>query len=149
MIQKRSRRTAAPARALGKPDYERLAHFRYQLRRFLRFSEDVTREHGITMLQYVLLLQIRGYPGRDWATVGELAERLQAQHHGVVSLVSRCEGLGLVRRRPSAEDKRRVEVSLTRKGEQCLATLAGLHRRELIAMRGDAALPGLAMLIGE
>ena len=69
---------------LTKADYERLAQFRYQLRRFLRFSEDVTRRQGITALQYLLLLQVRGFPGREWATVGELAERLQAKQHGVV-----------------------------------------------------------------
>lgn len=76
---------------MSKTDFEKLAHFRYQLRRFLRFSEDVTRKQGVTVLQYLLMLQIKGFPGREWATVGELAERLQAKQHGVVSLVSRCE----------------------------------------------------------
>lgn len=52
---------------------------------FARFSEQVTRRHGITPLQYLLLLHIKGYPGREWATVQELAERLQSQHHGVVA----------------------------------------------------------------
>ena len=61
---------------LDKHDFEVLADFRYQIRKFLRFSEKVIHEQGITSLQYLLLLQIKGYPGRDWATVGELAERL-------------------------------------------------------------------------
>ncbi len=119
---------AAPK--LTKADYEDLADFRYRLRRFLRFSEDVTRSKGVTVLQYLLLLQIRGFPGRDWATVGELAERLQAQPHGVVSLVSRCEDAGLVKRRPSAIDHRVVEVRLTAKGSRCVEQLARLHREE-------------------
>ncbi|MDE2344215.1 MAG: winged helix-turn-helix transcriptional regulator [Betaproteobacteria bacterium] len=129
--------------ALGKDDYEKLAHFRYQLRRFLRFSEEITHRHGITVLQYLLMLQIKGFPGRDWATVGELAERLQAQPHGVVSLVTRCESAGLVRRCASDQDKRRVEVRLTPKGERCLATLALQHRSELLSLEGFPAIPGL------
>lgn len=62
-------------------------------------------------LQY-LLLQIKGVSGREWATVGELAERLQAKHHGVVSLTSRCTAAGLVRRGISSSDRRRVEVQI-------------------------------------
>lgn len=129
-----------PARRMAKADYEKLADFRYRLRRFLRFSEDATRKRGVTVLQYLLMLQIRGFPGRDWATVGELAERLQAKHHGVVSLVSRCEALGLVARKPSSTDKRRVEVSLTARGAARLETLARLHRAELASLKGASGL---------
>lgn len=126
---------------LSKADYERLAHFRYQLRRFLRFSEEVSHKKGITSLQYLMLLQIKGFPGRDWATVGELAERLQAKHHGVVSLISRCEEAGLVERRVSDEDKRRVEVTLTRTGEKCLDELAQLHRAEHLSFQDIFLVP--------
>ncbi len=140
----------APARTAGqnmaKDDYERLAHFRYQLRRFLRFSEEVTRRNGITALQYLLLLQIKGFPGRDWATVGELAERLQAKQHGVVSLISRCEAAGLVRRSISRSDRRRVEVKLTRKGDECLEHLARLHRDELVSLQDQFTVPALTEL---
>lgn len=115
---------------MTKADYERLAHFRYQLRRFLRFSEEVCHSHGITSLQYLLMLQIMGAPGRQWATVGELAERLQAKQHGVVALITRCEEAGLVARRASEADRRRVEVCLTPAGERCLEELAKLHRAE-------------------
>jgi len=130
-----------PDRSMSKADFEKLAHFRYQLRRFLRFSEEVSRRNGITSLQYLLMLQIKGFPGREWATVGELAERLQAKHHGVVSLISRCEAAGLVRRSISSSDKRRVEVELTRKGDQCLEKLARLHRSELRSVKGKFAVP--------
>ena len=120
---------------MTKAEFEALAAFRYELRRFLRFSEQATHEHGVTPLHYLLLLQIKGYPGRDWATITELAERLQAKHHGVVSLVTRCEAAGLVRRSTSAEDRRRVEVRLTAKGAKLVERLAGLHRRELMSFR--------------
>ena len=95
-----------PRSPLSKKDFETLADFRYQLRRFLRFSEEVTRSHGVTPLQYLLLLNIKGFPGREWATAGELAERLQAKHHGIVALITRCEKMGFVGRNVSPEDRR-------------------------------------------
>jgi DNA-binding MarR family transcriptional regulator len=134
-------RTEGSGRALSKAEFEALAQFRYQLRRFLRFSEEATRRQGITPLQYQLLLQIKGFPGREWATVVELAERLQSKHHGVVALISRCEEAGLVVRNASRSDLRLVEVRLTRKGERCLERLARLHRAEHLSLRGRVALP--------
>jgi DNA-binding MarR family transcriptional regulator len=121
---------------LAKAEFEALAEFRYQLRRFLRYSEEISRESGITPLQYQLMLQIKGFPGRDWATIGELAERLQAKHHGVVALISRCESLGLVQRQASASDMRRVEIRLTPEGERLASRLARLHRDELASLQG-------------
>jgi DNA-binding MarR family transcriptional regulator len=122
-----------------KRQYEALANFRYRMRQFLRYSEQITRQHGMTPLQYQLLLQVKGYPGRDWATVSELAERLQAKHHGVVSLITRCQRAGLVKRQPSDEDRRTVHVRLTAKGETALSRLAELHRDELLAHRDQFA----------
>jgi DNA-binding MarR family transcriptional regulator len=131
-------------RSLAKHDFEQLADFRYQLRRFLRFSEEVTRSHGITSLHYQLLLQLQGYPGREWASVGELAERLQAHQHGVVALISRCETMGLVRRRASASDGRRVEIHLTAKGLRCVTALARRHRDELLSLQQNFRVPAFA-----
>jgi DNA-binding MarR family transcriptional regulator len=116
---------------MNKTDIEALAEFRYQLRRFLRFSEDAVQTEGITPLQYQLLLQIKGFPGRSWASIGELAERLQARHHGMVALVSRCEEAGLVRRERDPHDRRQVRVHLTEAGDSQLMKLARLHRDEL------------------
>ena len=111
--------------ALKKQEFETLSGFRYQLRLFLRFSEELTRQYGITHLQYLLLLHLKGYHGREWATIGELSERLQAHHHGVVSLVSRCEKLGLVYRAQGRADRREVEVHLTPAGEKILLSPRG------------------------
>ena len=113
------------SRPMALRQYRALADFRYELRRFLRYSEDVTRRHGVTPLQYQLLLQIKGYPGDAEATVGGLAERLQAKHHGAVALVSRCEDAGLVKRRVSADDRRAVVVELTPKGDRLLERKIG------------------------
>jgi DNA-binding MarR family transcriptional regulator len=115
---------SVPGSRLEKEHYEHLSQFRYQLRRFLRVSEDLARAAGVTALQYQLLLHVRGIPGRDWASIGELAERLQAQPHGVVALVTRCEEAGLLQRRPSEQDRRVVEVHLTAKGRRTLEKIA-------------------------
>ncbi len=128
-------------RGLKKTDFEQLSEFRYQMRRFERFSEQAAQNEGITPLQYLLLLHVKGYPGREWATIGELAERLQAQHHGVVALVSRCEALALVERRVSERDRRQVEVHLLAAGEKLLARLAELHRAELRSLEGAFTIP--------
>ncbi|AEG92251.1 MarR family winged helix-turn-helix transcriptional regulator [Ramlibacter tataouinensis] len=119
---------------LDKAALERISTFRYQLRRFLRFSEDASRSAGITMLQYQVLLHTQGFAGREWASIGELADRLQAQPHGVVALVTRCEQAGLVRRLENKEDRRLVEVHLTAKGRRCLDRLAVQHQAQLGAL---------------
>ena len=136
-------------KALTKKEFETLSEFRYRLRRFLRFSERVTRKNGITPLQYLLLLHLKGFPGRNWATVGELAERLQAQHHGVVALISRCEKLGWVERRQGQTDRREVEVHLTASGERTAAKMAQLHRDEHLNPAGSFLLPQLLGLQDE
>lgn len=129
-------------RTVSKKEFETLSRFRYQLRRFLRFSEDLTHREGVTNLQYLLLLHIKGYPGREWATVGELAEKLQAQPHGTVALVNRCEKLGLVRREPGRKDRREVEIHLTGEGDKMVTRVARLHRDELLTMQGMFQVPG-------
>jgi DNA-binding MarR family transcriptional regulator len=126
---------------MTKAAFEQLSEFRYQMRRFQRFSERAARSHGVTPLQYLLLLHIKGFPGRDYAYVGELAERLQAHAHGVVALVTRCESRGLVQRRRSDRDGREVEVHLLKKGERLLLRLAALHRAELKSIRGVFPVP--------
>lgn len=123
---------------MKKAEFEALSDFRYQLRRFLRFSEEAVRTEHITPLQYLLMLHIKGYPEREWATVGELAERLQSHHHGVVALVSRCAKLGLVKRVTSTSDRRQVEIHLTAKGEERLNRLARVHRDELLHSKSIA-----------
>jgi DNA-binding MarR family transcriptional regulator len=126
---------------LTKAAFEQLSEFRYQMRRFERFSERAARSHGVTPLQYLMLLHIKGFPGREYANVGELAERLQAQPHGVVALITRCEERGLVQRRTSDRDGREVEVHLLKQGERLLVKLAALHRAELKSIRGVFPVP--------
>ena len=131
--------SAPRPKALDKQDYERLSQFRYRLRQFLRASETLSRRHGLTLLQYQLLLHVMGFQGRSWASIGELADRLQAHHHGVVALVDRCERLRLLKRRPGRDDQRVVEVYLLPKGERLLATIAALHQEERRALLRELA----------
>ncbi|WP_084162767.1 MarR family winged helix-turn-helix transcriptional regulator [Paraburkholderia bannensis] len=112
-------------------DLEELSEFRYRLRRFLRFSEEIVHAEGVTPLQYMLMLHTRAFPDRDWATVGEIAARLQASSHGTVALVTRCEMAGLVSRVQSAYDRRQMQVHLTQEGERLLMKLAALHKEEV------------------
>jgi DNA-binding MarR family transcriptional regulator len=135
---------ARVARSVNKKRYEALSDFRFRLRSFLRFSEDAARDEGITVLQYQLLLHTQGFDGREWATVSEIAERLQAQPHGVVALVSRCEEAGLVQRKPSQADRRQVEVHLLPLGRRKLAKLASLHADQLAGLAEAVQQVGLA-----
>ncbi len=105
-------------------DYQALAEFRYQIRRFLRFSEDAAYAAGLEPQQHQLLLAIKGLPEGRKATIGELAERLQLRHHSTVELIDRLEKRELVERHRDEEDQRRVFVSLTLQGEEVLHTLS-------------------------
>jgi DNA-binding MarR family transcriptional regulator len=120
--------------AIDKRRYEALSDFRFALRSFLRFSEEAAKAEGITVLQYQLMLHTQGFEGREWATVSEIAERLQTQPHGAVALVSRCEEAGLVQRRPSQVDRRQVEVHLLPLGRQKLERLAASHADQLAGL---------------
>jgi DNA-binding MarR family transcriptional regulator len=116
---------------LSKADFEALAEFRYSLRKFLGFSEEAAGQHGVTPQQYQALLAIEGYPGRNWVTIGELAEQMRIAHHSAVGLVDRMEALRLVKRTTAKEDRRRVRVALSAKGLKLLEKLYRIHREEL------------------
>lgn len=116
---------------MTKRDYETLAAFRYQLRRFFNFSERAAESHGLASQQYLALLSIEGFPGRDFVTVGELADRLQIAHHSAVGLVNRLQNKGLVKRVPDKDDRRKILVKLTRSGRVKLERLAAIHHQEL------------------
>jgi DNA-binding MarR family transcriptional regulator len=119
---------------LTKRDFEALATFRFGIRRYLRFSEETVRSHGVAPQQYQLMLALKGFPDRDWAVVRELADRLQLRHHSVVELIDRAQSQGLVTRTADPDDARAVRVVLTDEGEALLGRLSALHRDELRRM---------------
>jgi DNA-binding MarR family transcriptional regulator len=63
--------------------------------------------------------------------VGELAERLQVRHHSAVGLVDRLEAEKLIRRSPGSDDRRKVYISLTPRGNEMIEKLSALHHEEL------------------
>ena len=112
-------------------DYQALAEFRYQIRRFLHFSEQVVKHAGMERGQYQLLLAIKGMPAGVRPRIGELANRMQIRHHSTVELVNRLEKGGYVHRSRAQEDRRGVLLALTPKGEKVLSELALHHHDEL------------------
>lgn len=133
---------------LTQRDYESLAEFRHQIRRFLRFSERAARGTGLEPRQHQLLLALKGLPPNVRPKIAELAERLQIQHHSAVELVNRLEAGGFVKRERGSQDKREVLLHLTPKGEKVLRELS-LHHRSELRSQGPALLETLQQLVSE
>jgi DNA-binding MarR family transcriptional regulator len=133
---------------LSPSDYQRLAEVRYQIRRFLRFSEEAARAAGIEPHQHQLLLAVKGMPEGRTATIGDAAERLQIQHHSAVELVDRLCDRGLVRRERAESDRRQVLLYLTEGGDAILRDLSRHHLDELQSA-GPALMEALQALVGD
>src|ERR687891_2845309 len=114
-----------------RPNFKAMAELRYQIRRFLRFSENAAREAGIEPQQHQLLLAIRGLPHGLKPTIGVLAERMQLQHHSTVELIDRLVERDFLCRLRATDDRRQVLVKLTHDGEEFLKKLALHHLQEL------------------
>ena len=112
-------------------DYQALAEFRYQIRKFLHFSEGAVHTAGLERGQYQMMLSIKGMPHGVRPRIRELANRMQIQHHSAVELINRLEAGGYVKRERAIDDRREVLLELTSKGEKVLAELALHHHEEL------------------
>ena len=119
------------ANALQRPDFYAMAELRYQIRRFLHFSEKAARAAGIEPQQQQLLLALKGLPKGFRPTIGVLAERMQLQHHSTVGLIDRLVERGLLVRLRATTDKRQVLIKLSRDGEEVLRKLSLHHLDEL------------------
>lgn len=116
---------------ISKQHYEMLADLRYALRQFLRFSEEAAHRAGLAPQQHQAMLAIKGFPGRDEITIGEMAERLQIRPHSAVGLANRLVAERYVRRVPGKDDRRQVYLRLTARGESVLERLSATHREQL------------------
>jgi DNA-binding MarR family transcriptional regulator len=116
---------------LSSADFRALADFRYQIRRFLHFSEEAAREEGLEPQQHQLLLAIRALDDGAGPAIGALAEHLFVRHHSAVGLIDRLEERRLVVRARTEPDRRLVRVKLTSAGEMKLHRLSRAHRTEL------------------
>jgi len=112
-------------------DFRALAEFRYQIRRFLHFSEKAALARGLSPQQHQLLLALKGLPEGIPPTIGNLAERLHLRHHSAVELTNRLAASGLVRKLKNHEDRRQVLLEITRRGESALRRLSLTHRAQL------------------
>ena len=133
-------------RSQNKFDYQALAQFRYEIRRFINFSEQAARDAGMEPQQHQALLAIEGLPATQRATIGVLAERLQIQHHSAVELVDRLQARGLLKRARSRADRREVLLRVTPRGTRLLNQLSLAHRAELRSA-GRALLRALETVI--
>jgi DNA-binding MarR family transcriptional regulator len=115
----------------GQLNIQAMAELRYQIRRFLRFSENAARQAGIEPQQHQLLLAIKGLPHGSKPTIGVLAERMQLQPHSTVGLIDRLVERGFLVRLRATDDRRQVLVKVTHDGEKLLEKLALHHFREL------------------
>jgi len=118
-------------RRLTLSDYQALAEFRYQIRKFLHFSERAVQASRLERGQYQLMLAIKGMPEGVRPRIRELANRMQIQHHSTVELINRLESKKYVRRERAEDDRREVLLALTPKGERVLEELALHHHEEL------------------
>jgi DNA-binding MarR family transcriptional regulator len=126
---------------------QNLAEFRYELRRFLQFSESCSVEAGLHPQQHQLLLQLAGAPADVETTVSYAAERLGLRHHTVVELSKRCEDAGLIHRNQDLNDRRCIQLQVTAKGHRLLRVLSEDHERELYEL-GPRLIAALSLICG-
>ena|SRR5579883_3329728 len=120
-------------RDLSAADYRAIADFRYQIRKFLHFSEQAARAEGLEPQQHQMLLAIKALEDDAEPTIGRLADHLFIRHHSAVGLIDRLEERHFVRRERALNgDRRQVTVRLTREGEEKLRRLTSVHRAELL-----------------
>jgi DNA-binding MarR family transcriptional regulator len=117
-------------------DYQRLLAFRSELREFLRWSEQVADNAGLTPALHQLLLVVRGHPTIPGPTIGQAAQALDIRHHSAVELAQRAESTGLIRRERDPLDQRRIHLELTGHGRQQLEALTRAHLPRIKALAG-------------
>ena len=128
------RRKAGAAETDPSVDYETLARFRYELRKFQAFSQLAAKRAGLTAQQHQALLAVRGFSGQGPVSVGDLAGYLLIRHHTAVELVDRMTRLKILSRSIDGVDGRRVVLTLTREGERRLQKMSKIHLEELRAI---------------
>ncbi len=112
-------------------DFQHLAKFRHEIRRFLQFSEQAAAAAGLQPQQHQLLLQIAGASDGTLVTISHIADVMGLRHHTVVELSKRCEAAGLVRRTHDPDDRRCVVLALTAQGQRALRQLSDVHSQQL------------------
>jgi DNA-binding MarR family transcriptional regulator len=136
------------ARDISDAQYRMLSEFRFQIRNFLRFSEETVRESGLEPQQHQLLLMLKGLPAGIRPNITAISGRLCLRHHTTVELVNRLAERGAIVRTHSVEDRREVLVEITEIGEELLRRLSDSHWEEL-RKQGPALAEALEELLAD
>ncbi len=86
--------------------------------------------------RFDLLSQLYRY-APEWLPMGRLAGQLIASRGNITRLVDRMIAEGLIARRPDPEDRRIIQVGLTRKGRALFKRMAKAHAEWAGAMLAD------------
>ncbi len=116
---------------LTQADYEALAQFRYALRQFTAFSDDMLASVNLGPRRYQAMLAIKAHKGATAISVGELARILLIRPNTAAELVNRLELAGLIERVKDPHDRRRALLALTPEGSRRLAEIAEIHFNKL------------------
>lgn len=92
---------------------------------FNRVYRGLLQDLGLTYPQYLVLIAL--WAG-DSVPVGHLGEQLALETSTLTPLLKRLETMGLLTRRRSDTDERRVIVTLTKKGQDLKAKAADVTR---------------------
>ncbi len=103
---------------------------------------DLEREHGIGLRAFEVLLFLAVFSPDGRLRMVDLMERRPLSQSRVSRLVADLEARGLVARAPSGDDRRGVEVAITRKGIQKFKEaqddhIASLERRLFAHLSAD------------
>jgi DNA-binding MarR family transcriptional regulator len=96
----------------------------------------LTGQHGVKPGRFAALMVISGNPGIGQAALGQTISRDKSS---ITPLIQELQRLGLIERRGSLDDRRRVELYLTAAGAkhlQRLRSVAGAHDAKLDAIVG-------------
>lgn len=129
-------------------DFRALAEFRYQIRRFLNFSEKAAQAEGLSPQQHQLLLALKGLPEGTLPTIRDIAKRLHLRHHSAVELTNRLAARGMIRKRQDHVDRRHVLLEISPRGEAALRKLSLTHRAELQSA-GNALIQTVQQLLND
>lgn len=92
-----------------------------------RVRERLRHEHGTTLPRFDVMAALDRNPAG--LRMSELSGALRVSNGNITGIVERLVGDGLVERRPVAGDRRAMQVRLTGRGRETLASLAAAHER--------------------
>lgn len=109
---------------------------------FNRVYRKPLEQLGLTYPQYLAMVVLWG---EDSLSVGQIGERLRLDSGTLTPLLKRLEAMGVVSRQRSAQDERRVVVSLTEEGRALRLRVGEVMR--CVSQAVDLSEPDLTTLM--